>query len=205
MLCPMSIQSKLWYQLIWNPLVVSQRNHVWPVHLQANDTITWSIFDHVTFIDLVLSLTTLQDSSLFPNCWKIFSFLIIMYFFINHQRGFWEIYEHYLRDGAREDSNHRTSSSEGGVCATCCARLGHNQLRNPNQQREMQQRSIQKTKTNKRERKQTQYLTRFGNFPTSWGKGREIFIDSTTNTSFFKGYNSWGLYPYIYSQRVSEF
>ena len=36
-------------------------------------------------------------------------------------------------------------------------------------------------KNKKRERKQTQYLTRFDNLPTSSGQGRESFIDLTTN------------------------
>ena len=41
--------------------------------------------------------------------------------------------------------------------------------------------------------------------PTSSGKGREILLNSTINTNFSFAYNLWGLYPFIYSQRVSGF
>ena len=58
-------------------------------------------------------------------------------------------------------------------------------------------------KNKKQERKQTQYLTRFGNLHTSSGKGRESFIDSTTNTNLYLVYNSRGLCHFIYNQKVS--
>jgi len=56
---------------------------------------------------------------------------------------------------------------------------------------------------NKKE-SQTQYLTRFDNLPTSSGQGRERsywFNNQLQVTS----YNPWGLYPFIYNQRVLEF
>ena len=46
-----------------------------------------------------------------------------------------------------------------------------------NQQKEMHQISTQKIRTNKQERKQTQYLTRLDNLPTTiLGQGREIIF-----------------------------
>jgi len=41
----------------------------------------------------------------------------------------------------------------------------------------MQRRSTQKIRTIKQERKQTQYLTRFGNLPTSSGQGERVLIE----------------------------
>jgi len=38
----------------------------------------------------------------------------------------------------------------------------------------------------KEKNKPTQYLTRFGNLPTSSGKGERDFIDSTINTSEYR-------------------
>ena len=44
----------------------------------------------------------------------------------------------------------------------------------------------QQEQRNNRENKPTQYLTRFGNLPTSLGKGERDFIDSTINTSEYQ-------------------
>ena len=68
---------------------------------------------------------------------------------------------------------------------------------------------------NNKEKQSTQYLTRFGNVPTSSGQGREILLiqQSMTNYSFFKefsieifsGIQYIRTLALIYSHRVPEF
>jgi len=71
---------------------------------------------------------------------------------------------------------------------------------------------------NNREKQSTQYLTRFGNMPTSSGQGRESFIDLTINYNLFLlqriskgdfqrdflGIQYMRALTLIYSHRVSE-
>ena len=68
----------------------------------------------------------------------------------------------------------------------------------------MHKRNIQKTRTINKKESQTQYVTRFGNLLTSSGQGRD-FIDSTANTSFPKGYNSWGSTPLSIAKESQSF
>ena len=59
----------------------------------------------------------------------------------------------------------------------------------PNKQRELPSRSTQKNKNkNQQERKQTQYLTRFSNLPTSSGQGGRDIIDSTISYKLLRGF-----------------
>ena len=68
---------------------------------------------------------------------------------------------------------------------------------------------------NNREKQSTQYLTRFGDVPTSSGQGREILLiqQSITTYSFFKeflmdifsGIQYMRALAFIYSHRVLEF
>ena len=89
-------------------------------------------------------------------------------------------------------------------------------MRNPNNtERYTGEVSKDKNKLNKRE-SQTQYLTRFGNLPTSSGQGRERdLIDSTINYNLFllqgisngnfSGIQYMRALALIYSHRVPGF
>jgi len=74
-------------------------------------------------------------------------------------------------------------------------------MRNPKQQREMHQRSTQKARINKQERKPNTIFNEVRQFAYVLGAGERDLIDLTTIT----GYNSSRLYPFIYIQRILEF
>ena len=65
----------------------------------------------------------------------------------------------------------------------------------------MQQKSTSRTtRTRKQEIKQTQYLTRFDNLPTSLGQGERVLIEFNQ----LQVTNIGGHYPSLYSQRIHE-
>jgi len=73
------------------------------------------------------------------------------------------------------------------------ARAVQQLMRNPNQQREMHQRSTQKIRINKQERNSNTIFNEVQQFAYALG-AREILLIQQSITN----YNAWGLYPFIY-------
>ena len=74
----------------------------------------------------------------------------------------------------------------------CCARCATS-LRNPHQTETDAAGDIptRQEQRNNREKQSTQYLTRFGNLPTSSGQGREILLIQQSIQTNTRGILSW--------------